>query len=312
MDANILNHIDMLRLVLLILQRPDATSLILNTPALKAAYLKYVADMDEIEDVSVKLSSPTKGVTEEKTQVRVILENKTLVISRVLTAYAHSVNDSSFLKKVHYVKSSLEALRDKDLLRISRFIYQNGSANQGIFVNYGFTNDPLPDLQIAIDNFAAKDKEPREAIEMQKPLNAKADELITKSCDLLKWEIDNMMQLLPPENDGLVSDYFNSRNIIDRHVKFRKDKPETAFGSLFGKITNSFDEEGIENARITITDTKLFTTTDEDGEFVFEKLPEGKYEVEISAPAYLSKIINDVEISEDIDTELSIGLDTKV
>jgi hypothetical protein len=312
MDANILNHIDMLRLVLLILKRPDAAALILNIPALKAAYLKFVADMDEIEDVSIKLSSVTEGVTEAKTLVREILENKTLVISRVLTAHAHSINDVSLLKDVHYAKSSLEDLRDNELLSKSQFIYQKGTLNTGIFVNYGFLADPLPDLQTAIDNFEAKDKEPQEAIEVQKTLNAKADEIVFKACDLLKWEIDNMMLVVPPENAELVTTYLNGRNIIDRHGKFRKEAPVNGFGSLFGKITNSFDNEPIENAQITIVGTEFITTTDEDGDFLFDKVPVGKYEIEIVAVTYLTKRINDVEIDDDIDTEQSTGLDAEV
>jgi hypothetical protein len=252
MDANILNHIDMLRLVLLILKRPDAAALILNIPALKAAYLKFAGAMDEIEGVSVKLATVTEGVTEEKAQVRVILESQTLIISRVLTAHAHSIKDLNLLKNVHYAKSSLEDLRDNELLSVSRLIYENGSTLHAIFVDYGFTTDPLPDLQTAIDTFAEKDKEPQEAIEVQKTLNAKADTLVSETCDLLKCELDNIMQVLPPENAELVSTYFNGRNIIDRHGKFRKDGTETGYGSLYGNITNSFDNEAIEDVLLRI------------------------------------------------------------
>ena len=307
-----MNHIDMLRLVLLILRRPEAEALIDDIPALKAAYLKFRSAMDEVEQVSIKLSSATEAVTEEKSMVREILESKTLVVSRVLTAHAHSINDSSLLKNVHYAKSSLEGLRDNELRSISKLIYQNGTANQGIFVNYGFLTSPLPDLQTAIDNFEAKEKEPREAIDVQKTLHVKANELVSKTSDLLKWEIDNMMAVLPAENAELVSTYFNARNIIDRHGKSRKDNPETGFGSLFGKVTNSFDNEAIENVKITISDTEFITNSDEDGEYIFEKLPVGKYEVVFASPTYLLKRVSDVEISIDIDTELSIELDAEV
>jgi hypothetical protein len=312
MNADILNHIDMLRLVLLIFSRPDAVAIIENTPALKAAYLKYAGAMDEIEQVSVKLASVTEGITEEKTLVRSILEAKTLIVSRVLVAYAHSINDLSLMRDVYYAKSSLEALRDNRLLSVTRLICERGNSNAGIFADYGLGAECLTELQTAIDNFDVKDKEPREAIDVQKTLNQKAADLVSVNCKLLKFEIDNMMLVLPAVQADLVQTYFNARIIIDLHGKYRKDEPVTGFGTLYGNVTSSIDNSAIENALIVLVGTEFSATTDESGDYLMENVPAGLYDAEVTAETYVKKNIAGVEIQPDGETELDSELDPSV
>lgn len=60
------------------------------------------------------------------------------------------------------------------------------------------------------------------------------------------------------------------------------------FGTITGKVVKASDFEPIENVKVTLSPTNNTTTTDENGEFVFEEVPVNDYSVEAEKPDFLN------------------------
>ena len=68
--------------------------------------------------------------------------------------------------------------------------------------------------------------------------------------------------------------------------------------TLSGTITDSDSKKPIKNVTINFTDLKKSTTTDQNGNYSFQDLKEGKYFIEISRNNYSSLSLN-VEVKKD-------------
>ncbi len=67
----------------------------------------------------------------------------------------------------------------------------------------------------------------------------------------------------------------------------------------------------VPGAEIKIINTGYRTTSNNNGFFIFEKLPVGSYWLEVNSPEYEKKIISDVEVVEDITRKINICLKRK-
>ena len=77
---------------------------------------------------------------------------------------------------------------------------------------------------------------------------------------------------------------------------------------LSGKIVNTKNEP-LAGASIKIIGSPGGTTSDVEGRYALNLLPGRKYELEISAIGYSSKLINEVEVGASMDNELNIVLE---
>jgi Ca-activated chloride channel family protein len=88
------------------------------------------------------------------------------------------------------------------------------------------------------------------------------------------------------------------------------------FGSLVGKVTVAEFSRPLENVKVEIVGLKLFTYTDKDGKFKFEKVPSGKFTVKFSKDEYKEELITQVEITKQetttLNCQLSVDRKTKI
>ena len=287
------------------------TALFATVPALNDAYTRYKAILTEIDTVGVQTAVVIKGITAEKNNAREHLVKLSLIVSKALMAYAHLANDVSLQQEVHYSPTMLMKMRDKSLIFVAKKIYDKGLAYETNLANYGVTNDILVQLLAALDDFALKAPEPREAIDIRKTNNLKITKLIAKATDILNNEIDHMIYILPDAHADVKSTFKSGRIVIDYHGPIQQEPLPKGFGIIYGSVTNNTDAGAIEDAQVYIAELELNTTTDEDGEFYFEKIPAGKYTIKVTAVTYLNEVVENVEILPDAEVTLNIGMSSE-
>jgi hypothetical protein len=93
---------------------------------------------------------------------------------------------------------------------------------------------------------------------------------------------------------------------------------QVLYGSLTGNLTDA-SGAAVPNAKVEATNTSTgvskATTTDDRGAYLFSDLQPGTYKVTISAPAFSTRVFNDVNVSLNsvlrLDAELSVSAVTE-
>ncbi len=80
------------------------------------------------------------------------------------------------------------------------------------------------------------------------------------------------------------------------------------FGSIGGVVTELENGQPVENVEIIISPFNVEATTDVDGYYLIERIPERAYTITASAEGYISEIRDDVQVVEDELTELNLQL----
>lgn len=83
-------------------------------------------------------------------------------------------------------------------------------------------------------------------------------------------------------------------------------------GTLAGRVVDQKTEKPLAGVNVLIVDSYLGAATDEDGFFLINNVPAGKYEVKAQMMGYRSVILKDVHILMDLRTTLLFELATKV
>ena len=165
------NRLDMLKVVGSICDKQ--TALFSSVSALNDAYTRYKAILSEIDAAGVQTATVVKGITAGKNKVREQLVKSALIVSKALMAYAHLAGNVTLKQEVHYSQSALLSMRDKNLLFISKKIYDKGVEFASDIANYGVDNTMLAQFLAAYNDFSVKAPAPREAIDVRKTNNMK-------------------------------------------------------------------------------------------------------------------------------------------
>ena len=149
---------------------------------------------------------------------------------------------------------------------------------------------------------------PREAIAIRKTNTRKLNLLKKQMMDLLKDEVDLLVDVLPDLYDDFKETFSNTRIIIDRKGKRLKRKPEEGYGVIYGNVYNAAGEP-VEDAIVTVKESGKELTTDEEGAFYDEKEKVGIYTLEVVALTYKKKIVPNVEVVANDEMTIDIVLE---
>ncbi|MBK7028910.1 MAG: carboxypeptidase-like regulatory domain-containing protein [Bacteroidales bacterium] len=76
------------------------------------------------------------------------------------------------------------------------------------------------------------------------------------------------------------------------------NNPSTAQTTLSGKVLDSRSGESLAGVEVTIMNTTIKTYTDLDGNFNFNNLPTGTYDVVLSMISYDKSLLDDIKIEK--------------
>ncbi len=284
--------------------------IIANIPAIIVAHnllKQYREDIEKALNIQVKIIT---GITKEKRTAKLALANIAVKVSKATAAYAHSINNELLFDEIYYSKSKLAQVADEILIAIAENIYATGTALASEIEDFGIDSNCLLALKDATTNFKSKKVEPKVARDARKECTRKLDILFPLTMDLLKNELDKLVDVLADEHDTFKTLYKEARNIIDYNGPHQKPPVMPGVGILLGNVTNSEDSSPIEDATINIEELSLSVQTDENGDYYFESVPAGIYTLKISAFSYITETVTEVEVLSGAEVTLDIALNS--
>jgi len=258
-------------------------------------FKQMLTDLDSLVQQKLLI---TTGLSVDKKNMKSQLAEMAERVAGAIHAYADDTGNNELMHQVNFSSKKLARMRDVAMGETCRIIYTLATANAANISGYGIDANMLQTFDTSISLYENKSPQPTEAREHGATLTKAIADKEKEIRIFLKNRFDKAIHILAPGNPAFVSDYFNSRKVIDaglRHQIVIEDPEEMAY--MRGSIA---DTEGnpLEDAKITIANDTLsyVDETDEDGDYLHEAIASGKYTVTISMDGYKS-ITEEIEFA---------------
>ena len=83
-------------------------------------------------------------------------------------------------------------------------------------------------------------------------------------------------------------------------------------GKITGKVINANSGQPLEGASLELADKNIVRVADQNGLFSFNKLAAGTYAVKCTYTGFQDKIIEEIVVKENENTDISISLDSRL
>jgi hypothetical protein len=190
-------------------------TIIEQVPALKEAFADLGNKIREIQESRKFTETGTKGITEEKGRVSLLLAEKAMETASAIYAFATDSNSHELKGKVNYTSSDFIYCREGLLLDRSRIIYDLAQNNLEALAKYAVTAGDLSDLRGHIENFEDMLAIPRNVRGNRKDANQQLRQQFEELDHIQKERIDRIMEKLKNTYPAFYNAYKNARMIIN-------------------------------------------------------------------------------------------------
>lgn len=290
-------------------------------PSFVDAFSDFEANLSSLQDALGAQVTNITGFTREKESLEELLIDKAIAVARAIFAYAEKMNNKPLREKVNYAPSDLKNTRDTVRISISQVIHDEANGVLGDLGDYGIDADGLEELQKAIKDYTTAVSAPRSATTEKKKATGMISELFGVIDGILKNRMDKLIEIFKKSNFDFYKQYFNGRMIIELGGR------NTV---LKGVVSNKKDSKGVEGAtvelkaKISKTDSKgavikggevkaktMIATTNKAGEFIFEGVAAGEYELRISKEGFETAEADKVIVERGKVNEVNVGISPK-
>ena len=184
-------------------------------PAFANAFSSFDTKIGEIEAAADIQSGVVTGITKDKQKEEDEMIAMAVKIAGAVFAYA-SINGKNELKdRVDYSKSAMSKARDSELLSICRNILNVANEHVDFLADFGITAEKLTTFDGEIADFADALSKPREAITRRSEATSRLVELFFEADNILKEQMDPLMEMYKDSNRDFYNQYKAARMIID-------------------------------------------------------------------------------------------------
>lgn len=185
-------------------------------PAFASSFQVFNATLSALEQNAYKQNLSLIGVSAVKEAKRSIVIDKAYAMSSAMVAFAVVNNDVELINHMKISKhvmrnasiSKLTILVDRILLRATDLV--------GQMDDYGVDQPTVDELQALRDELEVQLNAPRNAIVERKTLTSEIKRLRRELDAILKFRLDNLMELLREEHPSFFKSYKNARVVIDQ------------------------------------------------------------------------------------------------
>ncbi|HLG34333.1 MAG TPA: carboxypeptidase-like regulatory domain-containing protein, partial [Bacteroidia bacterium] len=235
-----------------------------------------------IDSLDIIILGTSTGVTLDTNLLRKTMTDIALVCANATFAYASSVNNNTLKALVNFPQSKLDGQKKDEVDDTCEGIYNAANTNQVNVTPFGAGPADAASLLTAIGLYRTAMQNPRQTIITKSNAILQLEQTISNTTkDLLKDQMDRMVNTLKVSNFNFWDLYFKAREIID-------------LGSTTGKVRGTVSDNGgnpLQNAvvsiRLTGTPDILFSdTTDVDGVFNISGIGPGNYDILITLAGF--------------------------
>lgn len=257
---------------------------LLSSPAILAKLPncdEFMAALDaaiaQIQKTSEQNHYSTKGVTDNKQQLRDTLSMLTVDASAKMQAYARYIHDTVLLAETKFTSTDLRKIPALELVDIAKGLYNRIQANIDKVTDYSLTTETQTTYKTSIDAFTESIPQPR-----QSQLKSKENSLLETQAfadgDEALSNIDTLVDIVKLTEPNFYAGYNNARKIVDQgkgSLQVQGTVTEAATGKPIAGALLIFRLQGQ-------TAVILEKESADKGGFNIKTLAEGIYEVTIT------------------------------
>ena len=229
MTSNQSNKYTMYRSAVELLETNTAKTAAL--PAFEASFGKFDSLVDQIGEKDKERMTKTPGKANARDETEDALVLGTLIVSSALTAYASSTGNAQLKGAVKVSESQLRYVRTNEQLNLAKMVLDLATANLAALSPFGVTQAMLDDLKSRIAAYDAATKQVSSGMAERVGARTAVSDLFNQADQILKDEIDRMMQFFRVSAPEFYNDYRAARVIKDTGVRHNKAGQPAAPGS---------------------------------------------------------------------------------
>lgn len=269
-----------------------------TVPAFTTSIASVQTNYDEIVVLKQEASSDATIDAKVALQKKGILSKIAGKVASLTGAYANSIGDMVLENTMKVRAYALKKDKKVNITAVCTEIYDKAKVVKVPAANFGLTADDLTALFDAIADYTAYMDKPRLS-HGEKSSASKEIKLKMGICsDILKKQLDRMIENWQTSNPMLVSGWKTARTIIDPPTKHTK----------FTVTVKNASGVPIKNATVTATKKEVvrILKTDVSGMVEWDKMLNGVWSVTVAAPGYLNYTIENVEVIKSEENTLEV------
>lgn len=193
----------------------DHSTLFASSGVLTLTHQVFKGQLGELEGHRQVQEEAISGLTLEKEQLRIDLNQLVQRVTAALAAFATATKDANLRKKVKYSPSYLNKVSDPELFDIAVVIYNLAVPVVAELEPYFVTQAELDELQQKTAAFKLAIPQNRVAAGTRKASTTNIGALIAETSRLLREEIDTLMLPFQFMHPDFYAKYKNARIIVD-------------------------------------------------------------------------------------------------
>ena len=274
-----------------------------------AAQLRLDNYIKGIDNLSAEREKDGTAQTLVKHLTREDFVKSIMNVSGCLAAFCTARKMFVLRKEVHYAPYEVQYAKDSDLCDIATNLYNAALPYKDAMGAFMLKAQDIEDLNA--NNLAYKKAIPGKRVATGASVAAKEamDLLFQETDQLLKDELDYLMQIFRDSNPMFYSKYRTARAIIDLgHGKKRTKDNGTIENKaiITGYVYDVDSKEKLPKAKVLIEGTNIWVLTDSHGKYLITLLPE-TYTIHAEKEEYIS--VNESVILKTGDSlDLDLGL----
>ena len=195
---------------------------ITGTTALAASYDRFDTMLEQITQKDKERIGKTTGKVAAKDEAEDALVMAAVIVSSGVAALARTKGNVQLKEAVHFPESRLRHARPSEQLNMAKVAYDLAKANAQDLVSYGITATMLDDLKARITAYENAVKEVVSGLAERSGARTAVSDLFVQADEVLKEELDRMMQVYRISDPEFYNDYRAARVIRDIGVRHNK------------------------------------------------------------------------------------------
>ena len=263
----------------------DNQTTIDTVPALTTGFGSLATARAAINAAVAGQSANSKGVTENKADLRNALDLLAYTIMAPAKAWAIETDNTEFSEEFNYALSSIQRIKDDTIGSFCTHRIEIVNANIATMGDYGVTQPQVDAWSDAVDDYNAVVGAPREATNTKSLYTESLKNLFSDVRTLFKEKLDPLMTPFLLSEPDLYKGYRRSRIIVNRKGSGTDDK---GTAKVFGLVTDLSTGDPLADVTMLLEPTGNEQQTDTTGAYEFSELPAQEYTLTASKTGYLS------------------------
>lgn len=178
-----------------------------------------------LDNAAQSQETPITGAALDKASARDALEDVLFLVCEALGVLGHTGHDSDLVALVDLTPATLHRLGDEEMSNRAATLLDRANARKPELATLNVTQANLDELTHALADFNTSKQKPREAVAVRSAETELIPELIRQTSNLLRNEIDPMVNLFRRSESRFVATYRSARVIVDRAASHASPTP---------------------------------------------------------------------------------------